>query len=255
VNDDPLDTVVEPYALWAIRDPDGATGPLSFAAPDTGGHDSPADAVARASVHPDITPFYARKVRVLNGAHIATVHLGLLAGLNTVGEVMGTGFTRRFLDGLIDREILPALAHDGIEGGRAFADDVIDRFSNPHLSHSLAEIEKGSAQKVAIRLAPTARAHAARTGEPAPLVTLALAGWAERTRRVLLGSPGADAVLGTAVDRALAGAAGEPSRFAEALFGTVDSAFGAGVEGGDVADTAARIAESGPESAIACALG
>ena len=254
VDDDPLDAVVEPYALWAIRDPDGAVGPLAFGA---GGaeHSSHADTRARASVHTDITPFYARKVRVLNGGHIAVVHLGLLAGLQTVGDVMIPGPTRRFLDALIESEILPALEHDGIGGGREFAADVVDRFSNPHLAHALAEIEKGSAQKVGIRLAPTAIAHHDRTRKHPPLVTLALGAWSERTRRHLLDAPSSRIVLGTEISASLAQAAGDPGRFAHALFGTVGAAFGESVPGDAVASAAERIASAGTGAAIDWALG
>lgn len=253
VDADPLDTVVEPYALWAIRDQDGAAGPLAFAAATGSTHECTGR--AGASVHADIGPFYGRKVRVLNGAHIAVVHLGLLAGLETVVDVMHTGETRRFLDALLQREILPALTHDGIEDGPAFAADVVDRFANPHLAHALAEIEKGSAQKVGIRLGPTSIAHAARTGSAPGLIALSLAAWSERTRREYDRDRNADAVLGTKKHESLAALNDSPAVFAEAMFATVAESFGGAIRAGLIGQQAALLAGSGARAAIDHAVG
>ncbi|MBM9834647.1 tagaturonate reductase, partial [Enterococcus faecalis] len=55
----------------------------------------------------DMTPYREQKVHLLNGPHTAMVPLGLLAGLETVEEVMNDREFAAFLDGLFQEELIP----------------------------------------------------------------------------------------------------------------------------------------------------
>ena len=140
----PLETVVEPFAQWAIGGSERVRTAAWFE-----GHGC--------EVVDDVSPLFVRKVRVLNGAHTALVAIGLMLGHETVGSVMGDGLLSRFVDAVLEREIVPTVEAEGVPGVRAFARDVVDRFGNPFHAHRLEEIERGSAAKVPIRLLPTIR--------------------------------------------------------------------------------------------------
>ena len=81
-------------------------------------------------VVPDATPYKARKVAILNGAHTALCALSLISGVATVGEAVTTKVGAKFLDRLLNEEVIPflTLPRDELQ---AFADAVLRRFANP----------------------------------------------------------------------------------------------------------------------------
>lgn len=161
-----LATVVEPFAMWAIAAPERAHPDLCFTWNTPGG-----------ILTDDVTPYFVRKVRVLNGAHTAVVNLGMLAGHETMRELCADELFSALLRTVLDREIVPPLVEAGVPDVRAFAAEVLDRFANPFTAHRLADIANGTAAKIDIRLVPTVNAH----GTPPPCVCLGIAAWLERS--------------------------------------------------------------------------
>lgn len=144
---DELLTIGEPYRLWAIEADDRVRDRLSFAEADSG-----------IVLTDDIGPYRTRKVRILNGAHTASVPLAFLAGGTTVLDMMEDEWTGRFVEELVLEEILPTV-DDQVEGGRAFAEDVLERFRNPFLEHELLDITLQESTKLRHRVLPSLLAH------------------------------------------------------------------------------------------------
>lgn len=153
---DPLLSVAEPFAFWAIESGDI----LPFTHPAIECVD-------------DVSPFSLRKVRILNGAHTALVER---AGEKfvTVREAMAHQETRDWLESLVTDEIVPCV-EDRVDGASQFARDVFERFENPFLDHRLADIALHQAEKVKVRLLPTYNEYRQRFGKPPTLLGQALA--------------------------------------------------------------------------------
>jgi tagaturonate reductase len=111
----------------------------------------------------DMTPYRTRKVRVLNGAHTASVPAAFLYGLDTVGEMMDDKVTGRFVREAIYEEIIPACGLDK-DMLKSFADAVVDRFRNPYIRHYLISILLNSASKFKNRVLPSILDHQERFG-------------------------------------------------------------------------------------------
>lgn len=137
---DKLLACAEPYALWAIEKPKGVEVSL-FSHPAIQWVD-------------DLSPYYLRKVRMLNGLHSAMVAKFLPAGFLTVQQVMKDPMAVRWVRDLLFEEIVPTLAYR-LEGVAQFADDVLDRFRNPFQNHKLSDIQLNHRDKVKVRLLPT----------------------------------------------------------------------------------------------------
>jgi tagaturonate reductase len=124
----------------------------------------------------DATPYKARKVAILNGAHTALCPLALIAGVMTVGETVRTPAGTLFLDRLLKEEVIPFLALPKAEL-ETFAEAVLRRFSNPFLQHQWYDISLNGLVKYQARNLPRLLAYSERFGKPAPLMTLSLAAW------------------------------------------------------------------------------
>jgi len=137
---DPLFTSAEPYALWAIEKPAGRDVPLF-----------PHPAI---KVVDELSPFYLRKVRILNGLHSAMVAKFLPAGFETVQDVLRNAVAGRWVRGLLFEEIVPTIAYR-VDDVAEFADQTFDRLRNPFMRHKLADIALNHAAKAHVRLKPT----------------------------------------------------------------------------------------------------
>jgi tagaturonate reductase len=137
---DKLLACAEPYALWAIEKPRHGT-PSLFSHPAIRWVD-------------DLSPYYLRKVRMLNGTHSAMVAKFLPAGFETVQQVMKDRDATRWVRDLLFEEIVPTLAYR-LEGVAQFADDTLDRFRNPFQNHKLTDIKLNHSDKIKVRLQPT----------------------------------------------------------------------------------------------------
>jgi len=160
---DRLLDVGEPFALWVIEDHpraraafplDKAGLPVVFAA--------------------DVHPYKQRKVRMLNGAHTATVLAAYLAGLDTVGECMADAQFRAFLEKALFDEVTPLLPLDQADA-RAFGASVIERFENPFNRHLLLSIALNSVSKFRARVLPSIKAYCEANGAPPPALTFSMA--------------------------------------------------------------------------------
>ena len=156
----------EPFGFWAIEGRESLNDELSFA-----------KVGLPVLVTPDCTPYKQRKVRILNGAHTASVCAALLCGLETVGEMMDDITLRAYIDGAIQTEIIPTLDLPRAELD-AFAASVIERFLNPFIRHELMSITLNSTSKWCARVLPSVREYQVRTGKLPPLLIFSFAAYA-----------------------------------------------------------------------------
>jgi len=152
---DPLLLSAEPFAFWAIE----TAGDFELKHP----------AIVTAA---DITPYYLRKVRILNGLHSALVCKALPMGIETVREAVEHPELGPWLQRLLDEEIVPVL-EGRVEDPAAFGRTTLDRFRNPFLEHKLSAIALNHEAKMKVRLLPTYEEYRSRFGrEPALLSAL-----------------------------------------------------------------------------------
>ncbi len=133
----------EYYHLWVIQGDDRILALLPFH--KTGLNVTYAD---------DLGPSRKLKVRILNGAHTLMVPLGMIVGVDTVGEAMEHPFIGPFVREALYTEIMPALGIDKKTAGN-YATDVIERFRNPYLQHHLGDIALNCVKKFHVRLLPS----------------------------------------------------------------------------------------------------
>lgn len=152
---DPLLLAAEPFALWAVE----TTEPFELQHP----------AIITAA---DISPYYLRKVRILNGAHTALVARALPMGLVTVAECLDHPEVGPWLEELLFEEIVPVL-EGRVDDPAGFARATLDRFRNPFFEHALASIALNHESKLQVRLKPTLEEYRGRFGrEPRILGSL-----------------------------------------------------------------------------------
>lgn len=141
----PLLIHAEPYTLWAIRRPAGFEPPAKLQGLFR--HQA-------VKLVDDLSPFYLRKVRILNGLHSAMVAKFLPQGFVTVQDVLKDKKAVRWVRDLLFDEIVPAIAAR-VGGAAEFADQTYDRLRNPFLQHKLSDIRLNHAEKIKVRLQPT----------------------------------------------------------------------------------------------------
>ena len=131
----------EPFSQWIVED--------DFAGP------RPAWERAGVQFVADVRPFELAKLRMLNGAHSTLAYLGLLAGYETVDQVVADPAIRAVIDRLMRGEaamtIPPA---EGLDA-QAYADALSARFANAALEHRLRQIAMDGSQKLPQRLLGT----------------------------------------------------------------------------------------------------
>ncbi len=155
---DPLLLSAEPFAFWGVQATARTGGFLAHPA---------------VTLTPDLTPYYLRKVRILNGAHTALVAYALPRGILTVRECLEHAEVGPWLERVLFEEIVPVIAERAPEAD-AFARATLDRFRNPFLQHQLSSIALNHEAKVKTRLLPTLADYRARFGKSAPLLSAAL---------------------------------------------------------------------------------
>ncbi len=139
---DDLLITAEPYGLFAIEDQGRARErfPLDRASPEV-------------VYVPDATPYWRRKLRLLNSPHTLLAAQGLLRGYTTVRQALGDPEVRRYLETTIFEEIVPTLGGDRTEN-ETYARQVLERFENPFVEHRLLNICFHCSTKVGVRLFP-----------------------------------------------------------------------------------------------------
>lgn len=112
----------------------------------------------------ELERYRTRKVRILNGAHTATVAYALLSGVPTVREAMEDPQVSAHLRRCVFEEILPTLNLPEQEL-RSYAQDVLQRFANPHIRHFWADISLNSVSKFQVRVLPSLLAYYEKFGK------------------------------------------------------------------------------------------
>jgi len=159
---DPLLTVCEPYALFAIHRAGREKLGQEFLK-------NPAIIWTD-----DVLPYFLRKVRILNGGHTALLLKAWPRGFRQVGEAVRDAENRAWLEQLLFTEIVPVL-EGRCDDPSGFAKAVLDRFANPFLQHKLADIALHHASKVQVRLVPTLAEYEKKFGKKPPLLSALLA--------------------------------------------------------------------------------
>ncbi|MDR1414368.1 MAG: tagaturonate reductase [Odoribacteraceae bacterium] len=163
--DDNLVVKAEYYHLWVIGGAGGEELRAAF----------PLD---RAGLHvlfmPDIKSFRDRKVRVLNGSHTAMVPVGLQMGCDTVMSAIGNPLVERYVNTLVEREVLPVIDGDR-EELEGFAAGILERFYNPYIRHALGAIALNSLSKWETRNFPTVLDNHVKAGKVAACSLFSLA--------------------------------------------------------------------------------
>lgn len=131
---------IEPYALFAIEKPARGMPPI-FTSPYL-------------HVVDDLSPFFLRKVRILNAVHSCMVAKFYGHGFETVQQVMADRVANRWCRDVVFEEIVPALVAR-VEGVAEFADMSFERFRNPFQVHLLKNISMNHDAKLQVRIAPT----------------------------------------------------------------------------------------------------
>ena len=161
--EDRLLSVCEPFALWVIESPRDIS------------HRLPLDKAGLPVVFTrDQRPYRERKVRLLNGAHTATILGAYLAGMDIVGECMADPDIRRYMEETVYGEIAPTVPLPENEV-KAFAGSVFERFENPFIRHALLSIALNSVSKWKSRILPSLLDSLNQTGKLPKCLTFSFA--------------------------------------------------------------------------------
>jgi fructuronate reductase len=150
----------EPFRQWVIEDFDGPR---------------PAWEAAGAEFVPDVAPWEASKLRLLNGTHMAVAYLGSLARLQTVADFVDDPVFAAYALRFMLAEQLPTLPpskHDI----HAYAHQLMQRWRNPGIVHQLSRVGRNGSEKLQPRLLASIWENL-EAGRPAPCTLLAVAAW------------------------------------------------------------------------------
>ena len=157
----------EPFALWAIESNKTSTiEKLSFATIDD-----------RITIAPSIVKFRELKLRLLNGTHTFSCAVALLAGFDTVIEAMNDNGFKKYINALIQNELVPCVINDTISQKEAihFAHNVLERFANPYIQHKWSSIAMNFEEKMQMRNGYLMQTYAANNATVAPCMSLGFA--------------------------------------------------------------------------------
>ncbi|MBQ4162968.1 MAG: altronate oxidoreductase, partial [Parabacteroides sp.] len=115
---------------------------------------------------PSIKQFRDKKVRILNGSHTGMVAIALMMGCQTVMDAFNTPDIERFINQMVEQEVIPMIEEDPDKLKR-FAASILERFYNPHVRHLLKSISLNSLSKWEARNYPTLRDYWFKAGKMA----------------------------------------------------------------------------------------
>lgn len=162
--EDKLLDVGEPFGLWVIESDRDISAQLPF------------EKAGLPVVFTDnVKPYKDRKVRVLNGAHTASVLVSYLGGINIVRDMMHDKVFGRLVRQIVDNEIVPMVPLP-LADVKSFADSVYERFDNPFIDHELLSISLNSVSKWKARVLPSFKDNCRATGKTPRLLTFSFAG-------------------------------------------------------------------------------
>ncbi len=151
------------FHLWVIEGPDHLAGEFPFR-----------QAGLNVIWTDDMTPYRTRKVRILNGAHTASVLAAYTSGLNTVLEMMQDEVFGAFVRRAVFEEVVPTIALPEQEKA-GYAEAVLERFRNPFIRHELLSISLNSVSKWKVRVLPSLLDYRTRFGALPPALVFSLA--------------------------------------------------------------------------------
>lgn len=150
---DELLTVAEPYHLFVIEGPSFVEEKLPFKE-------------AGLNVHFDSIESYRElKIKLLNAPHTMLASIGLLSGIESVGEGIKDPLLSTFIHNTLNEEICATFHPAEKEKAIPYIEQVFDRFANPYLHHRLADISLNSFAKFQTRVWPSIYAYRSRFGE------------------------------------------------------------------------------------------
>lgn len=152
----------EGFTQWVIED--------DFAGPRPAWEDHGVQIV------PDVTPYEAAKLRMLNGAHSLLAYAGLDHGYSFVHEAMADADLRALVQQLMTREAAPTIDTGEGQDLDAYAAELVRRFDNPALNHRLIQIAMDGSQKIGQRWLDTLAIQQKR-GHGCEAILTALAHW------------------------------------------------------------------------------
>lgn len=155
---DEMPVITEPYSEWVLSD--------TFVTA------RPAWETAGAVITEDVSPYEARKLTLLNGAHSLMAYLGSLRGRSTIAEAIADPTCRAG----VERWWAEAGPHLPLSQLAAYEEALLQRFANPGIQHGLAQVAMDGSQKLPVRILPTIRAERA-AGRVAEAAALMLAAW------------------------------------------------------------------------------
>ncbi len=161
--EDCLIAAAEPFHIWVIQ------GPVALA------EEFPLHKAGLNVVWTeDMRPYRTRKVRILNGAHTASVLAAYAAGLDTVQQMMEDADVSAYLRRVMFQEIVPFVPLPEAER-QAYAASIWERFANPFIRHELLSIALNSVSKWKVRVLPTVKDYIAGKGEAPDGLSFSLA--------------------------------------------------------------------------------
>jgi fructuronate reductase len=152
----------EGFSQWVVED--------DFAGPRPAWHDHGAQIV------PDVTPYEAAKLRMLNGAHSLLAYAGLDHGYSFVHQAMADPELRSLVQQLMTSEAAPTIDAGEGQDLAAYAAELVRRFDNPALNHRLIQIAMDGSQKIGQRWLDTLAIQQAR-GHSCDAILTGLAHW------------------------------------------------------------------------------
>lgn len=161
--EDKLLDVGEPFQLWVIESQKDISGEL------------PLDKIGLPVIFTNNQkPYRERKVRVLNGAHTASVLAGYLYGIDIVRDCMEDEVMGEFVRRVVTEEIVPVVKLP-LKEVIKFANSVFERFENPFIDHQLLSISLNSVSKWKARVLPSFKDNYEKNGVCPRLITFSFA--------------------------------------------------------------------------------
>jgi fructuronate reductase len=154
--------VAEAYNRWVIED--------RFCGP------RPDWAAVGVEMVPDIAPYEAIKLKLLNASHSALAYLGYLAGHETIPDATADPVFRAFIEEMMDDEVMPTLNMPASVDAAGYRRSLIPRFANRAVRHRTWQIAMDGSQKLPPRLLGSVRDRL-KSGLPFDRLALAVAGW------------------------------------------------------------------------------
>lgn len=102
----------------------------------------------------NILPYENIKLGLVNACHSAIAYTGLLAGMETVDEVMSDKTLGSYIRRLMTQSLTPALAIPPDFDIAAYREELLARFANPCLQHRCAQIAMDGSEKIPQRWLP-----------------------------------------------------------------------------------------------------